>query len=377
MADEEFKMWDRLLESHTQDELKFSFHCLLLGGDQIYADPIWDEIGYFQDNRLLGWNSTRAVANHKIKPQDKDVLKEQIEKFYEDLYIACWNKAAVNRVLSSIPSIMMWDDHDIIDGWGSQPEKLQDSDIFKLIYDVAKKYFELLQIRGRENVTLLSDDHYSMHCSFRNYEIIVLDNRSFRTNHQIMSDSQYKDIEQIKEKDLFVHTPTDHQDQKSSPIFSRCPCSPLRLQKRTERWLKWFFRNNFRSSLNDDGLDHWDHEHHKDEQKRLIEMMFGFGEKFDPKYIHVISGDVHSAGAGKIVHDPEGDRRVINQLISSLLFINQLVKLNRSRSILLPINIAELTTTTLGWIVLGWVDSPLRPSMKRTLGFSIRQKTWG
>ena len=318
MSDDDFIMWDRLLKAHNQEELEYSFHCLLLGGDQVYADPIWDNVAYFSDHKLLGRMSTEKITEHKVSPSDLSMLTHQIETFYEELYIGCWGRSEVSKVLASIPSVMMWDDHDIFDGWGSYPESLQHCEIFEAIFSVAKRYFELLQIRSRENSALVSANHFSQKVHFRNYEIIVLDNRSHRTNEQVMSDEQYIELEAIKDSHLFATCPELLQSQRVLLFVVPVPIAHLNYKKRAESWLAWFSKNNFRKSLDDDALDHWDHHRHEIEQKRLIDLIYEFGDQFDPKYVHIVSGDVHSAGAGRIERTI-GDERYINQLISSAI----------------------------------------------------------
>ena len=186
LTDKDYVMWERMLQAHLKEDLKYSFHCLVLGGDQVYADPIWDYVTYFKKNKLLGRKSSLKIAAHKIDDNDLDSLANKIEEFYEKLYIDSWSRKAVSNVMSSIPTIMMWDDHDIFDGWGSHSKELQESPIFQLIFKVAKKYFTLLQIRTTNNNFVRFDDQFLLRLSFRNYEIITLDNRSHRSMQEIM-----------------------------------------------------------------------------------------------------------------------------------------------------------------------------------------------
>ena len=39
----------------------------------------------------------------------------------------------VSTAMSSIPNVMMWDDHDIFDGFGSYDKELQTCPVFKVI----------------------------------------------------------------------------------------------------------------------------------------------------------------------------------------------------------------------------------------------------
>ena len=69
-CDSDYVMWDRLFQSHSTENLTHAFHCLILGGDQIYADPIWKSIPYFKKHKLLGWRSNKAITQHKIADVD-------------------------------------------------------------------------------------------------------------------------------------------------------------------------------------------------------------------------------------------------------------------------------------------------------------------
>lgn len=110
-------------------------------------------------------------------------------------------------MMASVPSIMIWDDHDIVDGWGSYPESLQSSEVFQHIFATAKRYFSLIQARTSFNSALFGTDHFSQHVSFRNYEIMVLDNRSYRTANNVMSEQQYDDLATELNAVLFKNIP--------------------------------------------------------------------------------------------------------------------------------------------------------------------------
>lgn len=46
---------------------------------------------------------------------------------------------------------MMWDDHDIFDGWGSYPPELQNCPVFSGIFFVARKFYLLFQCHAAED----------------------------------------------------------------------------------------------------------------------------------------------------------------------------------------------------------------------------------
>src|SRR5690606_10842209 len=106
-----------------------------------------------------------------------------------------------------IPSVMMWDDHDIFDGWGSFPDTLLECDVFQYIFSTAKKYFEMFHIRSRFNKSLLDPaaDHYAFALDFRGYRILALDNRAERTLAHVMSDAQWEKVIDYLKEDKKAH----------------------------------------------------------------------------------------------------------------------------------------------------------------------------
>ncbi len=366
---EEFGLWKKMREIHDRsaedDAPSQKFHCLFMGGDQVYADSIWEKVeflknlqaevekdaGFFGrikhrfDNKALRKLTTKSVARFELDKAKSAVFERQLKSFYEQLYIDSWADADMSYMLASVPSVMMWDDHDVFDGWGSHPDELQECDIFQRIFKIGCKYFEIFQIRTKDNQSLiynrtkrwgrykhLRDDkgsdhhlvkkarpwkHYSMHLTLRSVEIFVLDNRSFRTRWRVMAESQYKDLEEMLEQPLFKKIPDERHKEKILCFVIPVPVAHLDYAGMAESVLEKIGRNNFRKTISDDAIDHWDHKNHSDEQKRLLDLMFEAGEKRDPYYVCIISGDVHSAGAAKITHN--ASERSVTQLISSAI----------------------------------------------------------
>jgi hypothetical protein len=67
----------------------------LMGGDQVYADK---------------WKKELLAA-----PDEKSR-----RKLYLEIYRNFWNNDDYRKILAGLPSYMIWDDHDIMDGWGSE-----------------------------------------------------------------------------------------------------------------------------------------------------------------------------------------------------------------------------------------------------------------
>ncbi|MFT6435087.1 MAG: phosphodiesterase/alkaline phosphatase D-like protein [Candidatus Azotimanducaceae bacterium] len=315
MPKKSFKLWKQMRKTHANPEERF--HLMIMGGDQIYADSVWDKVSTIDVMKVKSTLTTAVVEKTKFDLKTSKKLTDQLNEFYENLYISSWSDEDMSFMLASVPSVMMWDDHDIVDGWGSYESELQNSDLFQHICPVAKKYFEIFQTRTAANTSRFAIEHFSMQLSFRNIEIIMLDNRTFRTSDRVMAPAQYKDLKKVLKGDLFSEIPEQISTERVLCFVVPVPLAHLNYSKLVEKALSKFSKTNFRKSMNDDALDHWDHANHKEEQKQLLDVMFDAGEKHAAKYVCVISGDVHTAGAATITKSQS--RRKITQLISSAI----------------------------------------------------------
>jgi phosphodiesterase/alkaline phosphatase D-like protein len=82
---------------------------LLLLGDQVYADELTPEAR----RHLAGRRSSRLSANRR--PPDEVVSFSE----YEGLYRHTWGDPEIRWILSTLPTAMIFDDHDIRDDWNT------------------------------------------------------------------------------------------------------------------------------------------------------------------------------------------------------------------------------------------------------------------
>jgi hypothetical protein len=234
-------------------------------------------------------------------------MLSQIDKFYSELYVTRWNKEPLATMLASIPSIMMWDDHDIFDGWGSYPDYMQACDVYKAIFAAAKKHYELLQVRG-SNTGLLAKNrnelkHFSSAVTFRGYTILSLDNRSERTLTEVMSKDHWTDVigfleNKCSEGDLLVLSAVPVVYRDFSFAESVVDATP------------------WDEALEDDLKDHWRAKEHEGERLKLIMNLLTNAHKRKAKTV-ILSGDVHVGCLG-IVQDKRKEHSInIHQVVSS------------------------------------------------------------
>jgi hypothetical protein len=128
-------LWRDVLNTHQTQP----FHVMLGGGDQIYNDRV--EI----DTKLYkAWSDIRN-EHHKVGLPMTQELQAELEEFYLNRYCMWFSQGLFSIAISQIPMINIFDDHDIIDGFGSYPDRFMSSPIFSGLGCIAFKYYMLFQ----------------------------------------------------------------------------------------------------------------------------------------------------------------------------------------------------------------------------------------
>lgn len=128
-------MWRDVLNTHQTRP----FHVMLGGGDQLYNDPVMDETILFKE--WLGMHDPVQKARVPFTPE----MQTELEAFYLNRYAMWFSQGLFSVANSQIPMINIYDDHDIIDGFGSYPDHYMKSPIMSGLGAVAYKYYMLFQ----------------------------------------------------------------------------------------------------------------------------------------------------------------------------------------------------------------------------------------
>lgn len=146
------------------------YSLILINGAHINTNKLWTNI-----IELLIWSKLNNYSKIKVTTSKK--IYEKLNNYYEKRYIEKWNNKEMSLALASIPSIMMWEDRDVFHGCNTCSKDLINCDIYKSIFKVARKYFEIFQLKTIKNETLLTKDrsHFSISLKFRNHHILALD----------------------------------------------------------------------------------------------------------------------------------------------------------------------------------------------------------
>lgn len=170
-------MWDKLNES-----LDNNCKLLLLGGDQVYCDDL-------EEGKLTAPKIDSLTIN--------DIPK--LKQDFINQYLKYWSNLSLRRIVCRIPSLAMWDDHDITDGWGSRIESLnKDGSLkenWKIYYQYAEEIFSFYQ-SSRNPGPITKNTKFTTFIDLGDKRFYLADFRSERNiiNGLLWSESHENDV---------------------------------------------------------------------------------------------------------------------------------------------------------------------------------------
>ena len=264
-------MWQRLATAIEAGEVDLVIHA----GDQVYADEL--------------------VVEHEADGYDA------LLDGYRRLYVAAWSEPEIARVLTSVPNIMMWDDHDICDGWGSNdndqlPERAH-------VFAAARRAFS--EFQASHNPPALGDGSFGCATSHGDVSVALLDMRSNRAypEGRILGADQRDQLArwlaalapETRRVLLVVGTPLVHA------AILRAAVVP--------RWMRVY------DDLGSDFRDAWVSPNNQAECTALVELCSAFLRSRPDVDLTILAGDVHVGTIGCI--DTAADGPQIWQVTSS------------------------------------------------------------
>lgn len=374
-------LWYDILQKHS----KIHYNVMLGGGDQIYSDSI-----RLYSKKVAHWIDTKnTVTKYTMKVDDE--FRLDMENFYLKEYMEWygfghWHGAADNSrttqrllplALATIPSINIWDDHDIIDGFGSYHHSFMQTDVFSSIGKAAYKYYMLFQhhvssddeedkeaylstpnwVLGSQPGPYIGEKSHSVWTPLGpQMTLLGLDCRTERKLKQILAPETYALAFKRIEDDIKQRSDEGRPKLDHLLVMLGVPIAYPRLV-----WLEWLFSsrllapikylskkgivapgllNSFNGDVEllDDLNDHWCARYHKAERNFLISKLQDLGAKHGIR-VTILSGDVHLAALGRfrskmhlyhpvptkrtesenvsVLENPEYDSRLIFNVISS------------------------------------------------------------
>jgi hypothetical protein len=127
-------LWNDVLRVHEQQP----FHVMIGGGDQIYNDSVR------VSGPLKPWTDISNPKKRRDFPFPEK-MRAECDDYYFDNYVRWYSTEPFATANSQIPQLNIWDDHDIIDGFGSYTDHFMRCAVFRGIGGVAHKYYMLFQ----------------------------------------------------------------------------------------------------------------------------------------------------------------------------------------------------------------------------------------
>lgn len=246
-------------------------------GDQIYLDPDADADG---TERLSFFTGKRS--NTFLIQNDKEDL---LYKALDVVYRYNFSLPPLASALSKLPSYMMWDDHEIRDGWGSQGDELTDPAMVAY-FPIARRAFIAHQLLrsyapgeiDKDKYKALVDGRETLHSPFSHGErthLLMLDARSERARGDIFEETARQHVlgwlarGKKEQGDLYVLA-------VGTPLF------PSRN-----------FTSALGTGIEDDLKDSWDSPTNEGSRKKLLTLLASHFEANKKDRLLIISGDVH------------------------------------------------------------------------------------
>ena len=292
-----FAVWARIPDIINENRnVRFA----ILAGDQIYADDV-----------------ETALLN------EQDLRKRQ--ELYLGVYQKFWDNIYYRKVLCSLPAVLMWDDHELTDGWGSRVDSFRKdkSTVFKddwlRLFEAAQSTFKQMQDARNPEPLPQSAANRSFDFCFKigRAGFAVPDLRSNRNVKlpQIMSQAQLDAIRAWVSDNknnldvlFFISTVVFSHD---APQVTGFILNIWFVVLSFVGWLKklrllnkfrGFFDRNI-GDLRDDINDSWSAGVNRLETDRVLDFLFELQNPPDPAEalnVVILSGDIHTPGYSTI-----------------------------------------------------------------------------
>ncbi|THY09912.1 hypothetical protein D6D03_00063 [Aureobasidium pullulans] len=334
-------LWRDVLNKH----LSRPFHVMLGGGDQIYNDAAMRDTTHFKE-----WLQTKN-PEHKHRAEFSEDMQDELETFYLDRYSMWFSQGLFGMANSQIPMVNIWDDHDIIDGYGSYPHHFMSTRVFTGLGAVAFKYYMLFQHQSVVSETQRDEPSWVLGASpgpyinelsrsvfmflGRKVAFLGLDCRTERMRDEVLSQQSY-DIIFDRCRSEIIKGDTKHlivllgvpiaypRLNFLENILTSRVMDPIKAIGRTG--LLGGFINKFDGGVEilDDLDDHWTAKHHKPERNWFIQELQELAASKSVR-ITILGGDVHLGAVGqfytkkKLGVPKDRDHRYMPNVVSSAI----------------------------------------------------------
>ena len=296
-ADRMLRVLPRVLRDN---DVKFVLPC----GDQIYADEP-GIFSLFKNPYLI----RQAFPNRQSLPRSIfECTDQEVRRLYDIRYRMYWSMPAIRRMYANYPCYPAMDDHEIKNGWGSDPKHAgsQYQNVLRGALDAYRDYqaSSVLPMPSALGMRKSGSFHYDF--SYGNIGVFVMDLRSQRYNlpprgRQMFSPAQFDDLQNFLRK---------NSHKKVLLIVTSVPVVFVPgLLARTSRVIH-IKESNF--------VDHWSHPDNVRVRDTFLSLLHAHQQAHPNQRIALACGDVHIGNAFGI-HWQGGHKPRLYQFTSSAL----------------------------------------------------------
>ncbi|KXZ56912.1 hypothetical protein GPECTOR_1g822 [Gonium pectorale] len=324
-------LWRDVMRVHATQPL----HAMVGGGDQLYCDDVWNVPS------LRQWTSIQDKPSRNSYPFSQAMVNETYDYYFRN-YTHHFGKEVFRDALASIPQVMIWDDHDIFDGWGSYPAQLQNCPVFAGVFYVARKFYLLFQCHATEdNYRQLNKGWGLTGLSLTRMlgsstAVVALDSRGERTREAVLRPATWAAFQDqvaklpagVRHVVVLATVPVIYptvpclEDAMDALAGTGIMGNAMSLFLQKTGLSSQIYSQFGEPELLDDLLDHWSAKTHEEEKTWFVHLMQDLAAARGIRFT-LLSGDVHCAGVGCFQTMPKvnlkRDHRYIRQVISSAI----------------------------------------------------------
>jgi hypothetical protein len=334
-------LWRDVMNRHQRRP----FHVMLGGGDQIYNDAAMRDTVLFRE-----WLQIKNPERKHGADFTED-MQEELEEFYLNRYAMWFSQGLFGMANSQIPMVNIWDDHDIIDGFGSYPHHFMSNRVFTGLGAVAFKYYMLFQHQSLVTETTQEEPSWLLGASpgpyinelsrsvfmflGRKTALLGLDCRTERMRDEVLSQESYDvvfdrcraEIIEGETKHLLVllGVPIAYPRLNflENLLTSRV-MDPVKALGRTGALGGFINKFDGGVEILDDLDDHWTAKHHKAERNWFIQELQELAAEKSVR-VTILGGDVHLGAVGqfysnkKLGISKDHDHRYMPNVVSSAI----------------------------------------------------------
>ncbi len=281
----ESERWQDLLETRVRSG---SVSTVLHIGDQVYLDAAFGQ----------------SIQDVRSRGRTEEVRRDVTARFRR-VYEYAWNYAPIREVLATASNLMIWDDHDVRNGWGSHAQdRNRDSNRF-WVATIARRLFQDFQRRlwAEPDASVPHEAHAH---TYGKIGIVFLDQRGGRTfgydeQRPYLGGAQWRWL----------------RDTLASPAFSRVTALLLVTS------VPLLYVGERAAAVGgiafSDLRDQWSHPDHRAEQCELVALLKSWRAASDERTVAVLGGDVHVGGRSVVESRSDSGEwsRLFEQFITS------------------------------------------------------------